>query len=332
MLIDLTFYFSIMPHFILHAVHLLNEVKCPSPVHSIYALRIRQIRNRITGRHKLHALVVRRQKTTAPGSIADRLISATLRKHNDEGWQVFIHTAESVTEPGTNTGPSTELVAGLGKNDCRLMVDLFRKHRFDDTQVVCNGSNMGNMFRKIGAVTAMLGECGGRHGKGKRILVTNHTGNTVLSNHGRRYFLSVHAVQFWLVIEQLHLRRTSTLKEVDDPFCPWLKMRINQGFVDFFRCCNGLLCSWLFAPASHQCLKGYASKTQNRSFQEFTSLIFKMAMEKFFHDRYFLVINASVFINARATLDKAVNLSSSNPSILLEPLASSALRLSERLR
>ena len=166
-LVDLAFNFRIMPYLVLNIVEALDKIKCPSSIHAIDALWIVEERHRLIPRHELHALVMGRQEATAPGSTADGLIAAAFGDHDDERREIVIHAAEAIAEPGSYARPSTQLIAGLRKNHCGLMVDLFGEHGPHHTDIVCDLSNMGNQVTEVSASSPILLESSGRHGQRK---------------------------------------------------------------------------------------------------------------------------------------------------------------------
>ena len=194
-----------MPNLVLNIVETLDKIKCPSSVHAIDTLWIVEERNRFIPRHELHTLVMGRQEATAPGSTADGLISSAFGNHHDERWKIIIHASKAITEPGSYARPSTQLIARLRENHCGLMVDLFSEHGPYHADIISDFCNVWNVFTEVSTGSSMLFESGCRHGQWKRILVADHSGYPVLANNRGRNFLSMHAVQHGLVIEQFHL-------------------------------------------------------------------------------------------------------------------------------
>ena len=75
----------------------------------IDAVGVGEKEDRIADGAELDALILRRQKPTAPQAIIERLIgeiARALRDHDDEGRQIAILAAQAVGKPGPHARPA----------------------------------------------------------------------------------------------------------------------------------------------------------------------------------------------------------------------------------
>ena len=78
-----------------------------------------------------------------------------LRVHHDVVRQVTVHAAQSVAEPGAQTGTTRNLAAGLDVGDCRVVVDRFGKSAVNNakilltTRAVCGSNSLTQTPRSL---------------------------------------------------------------------------------------------------------------------------------------------------------------------------------------
>ena len=85
-----------------HRVQLRKVVKHRASCCRVDAVRVREVRHRISARTEPHALVRTRQKAASPKSREDRLagvLARALRHEHDEGGQIRVLTPKAVTRP-----------------------------------------------------------------------------------------------------------------------------------------------------------------------------------------------------------------------------------------
>ena len=115
----------------------------------VYAWRIGKIQHRIARRTKADALMIGRQKCGSPQSRVQRIIGtsgAASGQQNDKTRQILLLAAEAIAEPRPHTGPPGLLMSRLQICHSGIMIDRFRVHRFDETQVVGHRAQLRQQF------------------------------------------------------------------------------------------------------------------------------------------------------------------------------------------
>jgi Lon protease-like protein len=77
--------------------------------------------------------------TRLPESGRNRLDLLLVRRcghHHDEGRQIFVQAAQTVTGPGSEAGAAGDLISRLHVGDSRFMIDRLGMHRADVAKVV----------------------------------------------------------------------------------------------------------------------------------------------------------------------------------------------------
>src|SRR5437764_71289 len=83
--------------------------------------------------------------TPEPG--IERLIALfTAGDHDDEGWQVFIVRAQTVSQPGAHAGPARLLKTRLDERNGRVVINCFGIDGFDDANVIDDLANVWQQF------------------------------------------------------------------------------------------------------------------------------------------------------------------------------------------
>ena len=98
------------------------QVVQESPAHlRIDAGRIREVQHGIRSRPELHPLIPRRQKTAAPQSVREGLISkrSAARRHHDICREILVLTPKTICQPRSDTGTPCKLKSGLEERDPR---------------------------------------------------------------------------------------------------------------------------------------------------------------------------------------------------------------------
>ena len=117
------------------------------------------------------------------------------------------------------------LGSGLDERDRRIVIDRLGVHRTDETDAVDLLGGVGQQFADPGPVAARLNEAKLRGDHRKTRLPTRHAGETLPLSDRVGEFLSVKLPQPRLVVEELEMRRTARLKQIDDPFCARRNLR-----------------------------------------------------------------------------------------------------------
>ena len=89
--------FRITQYIEAHLIQVAHGIERLATSFRAHAFGIRDKQNRVALRPQLHALMHRRQKSTAPGVVRERLPRAG--GHHDECGQILVFAAESVAEP-----------------------------------------------------------------------------------------------------------------------------------------------------------------------------------------------------------------------------------------
>ena len=162
-----------------------------------------------------------RQKAAAPQAIVERLVvrvARPLRDHGDERGQVLIFTTQSVRQPGADAGPARELGTSLEEGDGGVVIDRLGMHRLDEAQVVHDLGRVRQEFADPCPALAVPGELERGRGRGEAGLSGGHAGQALTHANRVRQLGAAQRVEFRLVIEQVHLRGSAGLEQVDDAF------------------------------------------------------------------------------------------------------------------
>ena len=182
-----------------------------------HAIRIAQIEHRILAAAELDALMLRGKESASPEPRVQRLVTLTgSREQHDEGRQIVVFGSDPVREPCADGGPSRLLGSGLKERHGRVVVDGFRVHRFHDAQLVDDLRGMGKQLADVRATLAVLREFELRSRQRKRSLERRHPGQALTHPHRLGQLLSIHRPEQGLVVEELQLRRSSALEQIDD--------------------------------------------------------------------------------------------------------------------
>jgi hypothetical protein len=108
------------------------------------------------------------------------------------------------------------LVAGLAERDRRIVIDRLGIHRTNHAQVVGDLGHVGQQFAHPHPALAVLGksEDGGCHGKLR--LSGSHRRQSLTLADGLGQIFAVSIFQIGLGIKQIHLRRSTRLKQIND--------------------------------------------------------------------------------------------------------------------
>ena len=98
------------------------------------------------------------------------------------------------------------------------MIDRFRVHRPDQRNVVGNGRSVRQNLAEPHAAFAMLSELEGGRDTGLFLLLVRHLRQSLTLTNGLGQFLAMKVLQLRLVIEQIDVRRTARLEQIDDSF------------------------------------------------------------------------------------------------------------------
>ena len=83
--------------------------------------------------------MVRGHKTSSPEAVKEALLRVIgPGEHDHIIGQIFIHTAQSIAQPGTEAGTPWYLAASLNVSNRRVVIDRLRKGPMDNTQLFGN--------------------------------------------------------------------------------------------------------------------------------------------------------------------------------------------------
>ena len=109
-------------------------------------------------------------------------------------------------------------MTGLEKGDGGVVVDRFGVHRVDDAHIIGDLTVMRKDITDPLSTLAVLGEGSKTLGHGERLLPGGHSGETLTLANGVGQFGAIQFFQRGLVVESLHLARSTGLAKVNDPF------------------------------------------------------------------------------------------------------------------
>ena len=195
-------------------------VEHAAAVGAVDAIRILEEKNRLAAAAEVDALVLAGQEARTPQARGDELrVAAALADHHDEGRQVFVHAAEAVADPGAERRAAGELVSALEKRHAGLVVDLLSEDRVDYAEVLRDAGRVGVEFGNPEAVLVILVffKLENRRCDRQAGLARGHAGDALIAAHGFWEVLVELRREAGFVVENIHLRRTAVLEEVDDP-------------------------------------------------------------------------------------------------------------------
>ena len=91
-------------------------------------------------------------------------------------------------------------------------------HRFDVTNVICDLSVVWQQFADGGAAFACLGELEWGFCEREILLVFGHASDTLVAADFAGQLLAVEFFEFGFVVEQIVLRRSTGLEQIDHSF------------------------------------------------------------------------------------------------------------------
>ena len=162
-----------------------------------------------------------RQEASAPETVVEWLVVRTTAAeggHHHVGGEIGVFAAETVGGPGADAWAAGQLTTRLHEGDGRVMVDGLRVHRPDDAPFVSLGRHVGHQFAEPVTGLTVLLELKDRRSHREVLLARGHRRQALALADGVREVLAAHRFQLRLRIEEVHLRRSAGLEEVDDPF------------------------------------------------------------------------------------------------------------------
>ena len=201
-------------------VELGQVVEHPPPGRGGEARRVREIEHRVAHRAELDPLVRGRQEAAAPEPVVERLVvrvARPLRDHHHERRQVLVLASQAVGDPRADAGPAGKLGAGLEERHRRVVVDRLGVHRLDEAQLV---RDLRRVRQELARRVAPLWPC---RAKRNRLAATGNRSCREVMPVSRCPFriesgrsVPCSRVELGLGVEQIHLRRCTRLKQIDD--------------------------------------------------------------------------------------------------------------------
>ena len=96
------------------------------------------------------------------------------------------------------------------------MIDRLGVHRLDEAEIVRHGREVRHQFADPRAASAVLPEAIFRRRDREAILLRRHAGEPLAAANGVGKIDAAHVVELRLVVEEVHLRRSARLEEIDD--------------------------------------------------------------------------------------------------------------------
>ena len=182
------------------------------------AVRIGHVEDRFLARTELDALVAGVQETAPPKTGVKGLILFVGGDENDEGREIFIHRAKAVMHPRTHGWASGNLRAGLEKGDGGIVIDGLGVHRTNHAEFVSNSGGVRQQITEPRAGFSVLLKFEYRAGQrnGGILLARSCRSAAWPPRHAFGQLFTVQFVKERLVIEQVHLRRSTALKKIND--------------------------------------------------------------------------------------------------------------------
>ena len=202
-------------------VELLKTVQHHAARLSVEAVGIVEVENGIFVRTKSDTVMLSGKEAAAPEPAYQWLATLVGRNKDDEVGQVLIGGTKTVGKPGSNAGTTGNLGAGLHEGDTRAMVNCLGIHGIDHRDVIGNARSVWEQFAHPGSALSVLGELVGRPDERKARLVAGHAGEALTLANRFRKFLAVFPVEAWFMVEQVDLRRTTSLEEINDALGLW---------------------------------------------------------------------------------------------------------------
>src|SRR5690606_9030009 len=138
---------------------------------------------------------------------------------------IFVVSALAIDGQRAYGRSSRQLMPRLKKGNGRVMVNLLGMHGLDKTKFIYQLCCIRHELTHPCTGFSVLSKVKNRRSHGKTALISTHAGEPLPSSYRIRQFLSMHIGQLRLVIEQIQLRWTATLKEVNHSFRFRSKMR-----------------------------------------------------------------------------------------------------------
>ena len=152
-----------------------------------------------------------------PLARGDRLIlSTSIGGQHHVARQVVAAVAQPVQHPRPHARPTGDLCAGVHERMRRVVVDLLRGHRPDDTDVIGNAADMRQCLGDRLAGFAILLKLMLRP-KALQRLVALQLRNRLTVGDRLGHPLAVHLGQLRFVVERLEMRRPACHAEMDHP-------------------------------------------------------------------------------------------------------------------
>ncbi len=198
------------------------------PGHCVEPRGIGKVEDRRAGRAELDSLVFRGKKAASPQAVVQGLVvrvAGADRDHRHERRQVGVFAPQPIGNPRTHAGASSELGAGHEERDGRIVVDGFGMHRLDKAQFVGDAGRVRQQLAEPCPRLAVTREPKPRRRDGKTCLARGHAREPLPHPNGLGQLGCPEIGQFWLIVEQVHLRRPARLEQVDDPLGPRPEVR-----------------------------------------------------------------------------------------------------------
>ena len=137
------------------------------------------------------------------------------RAHDDEHRQVLVLGPERVGRPCAARRPPGDLEAGVQKLRCRIVVDVLRVHRLDQTDVVDDAADVLHRIADHRPALAVRLERRDRPDDRIRRLPFDHRREPPVAHHRARQLFAVHLLERRLVVERVVLRERAEHVQVD---------------------------------------------------------------------------------------------------------------------
>ena len=142
---------------------------------------------------------------------------AAVREEDNKGGEVPVLTAQSIAQPGPETGPPRDLMTCLEKRNRWIVIDRFGVHGLEKTNLVSQVAEVGHQFTNPGSRLTMLGKRKDRGSDRERFLPRGHPGETLPLPNRIGQFLPTLTLQTRFVIEKIHLGWPAVHEQVDHP-------------------------------------------------------------------------------------------------------------------
>ncbi len=106
--------------------------------------------NGVTSGVEFDSLILARQEARGPLARSDRLrITPTDAGKNNEAREIFSRSTEAVGGPGSHGGTTTDGSACVHESVSRIVIDLFRDHGADHSNVVSESGSVGQVVTDV---------------------------------------------------------------------------------------------------------------------------------------------------------------------------------------